>query len=200
MRLLDGVLTVEALDEFLATVDDIAAETATTVQAFDADYVVSEAHLQRAVERADRAIARGENVARERAVEILCYAAGRRQINRALEMGVSEGKNRVVVLVDSPDGDAAAERAAVASLRESLDIGDANRTGASDKGDPDRTGASDEGDANRTGGPSAGDILGEYDETAVRAFFDVSDAEMAAATGSLPDVVLERVALLDVEK
>jgi KEOPS complex subunit Cgi121 len=167
MQLLDGHLTVADLDELLATLDDIAEETGTTVQAFDADYVVSAAHLQRAVDRADRAIARGENVARDRAVEILCYAAGRRQINRALEMGVSAGENRVVVLVDSAAGDETAEAEAITALREHVE------------------------DAA---------VLGEYDEQTVRAFFDVTQAELDIVDGTLADVVLERVALLDVEK
>ena len=43
-------------------------------------------------------------------------------------------------------------------------------------------------------------VLGEYDEAAVRSFFDVSDAELDAVDGGLADLVLERVALLDVEK
>ncbi|KPN30276.1 KEOPS complex Cgi121-like subunit [Halolamina pelagica] len=167
MRLLDGRATVDDLDAFLATLDDVAEATGTTVQAFDADYVVSAAHLQRALDRADRAIARGENIARERAVELLCYAAGRRQINRALEMGVGEGANRVVVLVDSPAGDEAAEAEAVERLREHV-------TEAS--------------------------VLGEHDEATVRTFFDVSDAELDAVEGDLTELVLERVALLDVEK
>lgn len=167
MRLLAGHLTVDDLDGLLATLNDIAEETGTTVQAFDADYVVSEEHLERALARADRAIARGENVARERAVEVLCYAAGRRQINRALAMGVAVGENRVVLLVDSPAGDEAAETEAVDTLREHVD---------------------------------EAPVLGEYDEAAVREFFDVGDAELAAVEGDLADLVLERVALLDVEK
>ena len=167
MRLFDGTVTVDDLDSFLAALDDVAEATGTTVQAFDADYVVSEAHLRRALDRADRAIARGENVARERAVELLCYAAGRRQINRALEIGISEGENRVVVLVDSPAGDDSDEAEAVEMLREHVD---------------ERA------------------VLGEYDEAAVRSFFDVSDAELDAVDGGLADLVLERVALLDVEK
>ncbi|GAB7094416.1 KEOPS complex subunit Cgi121 [Halolamina litorea] len=167
MRLLDGTATVDDLDSFLATLDDAAEATGTTIQAFDADYVVSEAHLERALDRADRAIARGENVARERAVEVLCYAAGRRQINRALAMGVSEGENRVVVLVDAPDGDETAEAEAVERLRGHVD-------------------------------PAP--VLGEYDEATVRSFFDVNDAERDAIEGSLPDLILERVALLDVQK
>jgi KEOPS complex subunit Cgi121 len=167
MRLLEGTTTIDDLDAFLGTLDDVADATETTVQAFDADYVVSEAHLERALDRADRAIARGENVARERAVEVLCYAAGRRQINRALEMGVSEGDHRVVVLVDSAAGDEADEDEAVDRLREHVD---------------------------------EGSVLGEYDEATVRAFFDIDDAELDAVAGDLTDLVLERVALLDVEK
>lgn len=167
MRLLEGRVTVEDLDSFLATLDDVAEATGTTVQAFDADYVVSEAHLARALDRADRAIARGENVARERAVEVLCYAAGRRQINRALEMGVAEGENRVVVLVDSPDGDEDAEAEAVERLREHVD---------------------------------EASTLGDYDEDSVCSFFAIGDAERDVVDGDLADLVLERVALLDVEK
>ncbi|MFW5934928.1 MAG: KEOPS complex subunit Cgi121 [Halolamina sp.] len=167
MRLLDGTTTVDELDGFLATIDDVAEATGTTVQAFDADYVVSAAHLERALDRADRAIARGENVARERAVEVLCYAAGRRQINRALEMGVAEGEHRVVVLVDSPGGDEDDEAEAVERLRDHVD---------------------------------AAPVLGEYDAGAVRAFFGIGDAELEAVEGGLTELVLERVALLDVEK
>lgn len=167
MELLEGSLTVADLDELLETLDEIADSTQTTVQAFHADYVVSEAHLARALARADRAIARGENVARDRSVEILCYAAGRRQINRALEMGVREGENRVVLLVDSSADDETAEQEAIERLREHID---------------------------------EGAVLGEYDEATVRSFFDIGDAELEAVDGTLADLVLERVALLDVEK
>jgi KEOPS complex subunit Cgi121 len=167
MRLLEGTITIDDLDAFLGTLDDVADATGTTVQAFDADYVVSDAHLERALDRADRAIARGENVARERAVEVLCYAAGRRQINRALEMGVSEGDHRLLLLVDSPAGDEADEDEAADRLREHVD---------------------------------EASVLGEYDEQTVRAFFSIDDTELDAVAGDLTDLVLERVALLDVQK
>jgi KEOPS complex subunit Cgi121 len=164
MDLVEGVATVADLDGFVARLGDIGEEHDATVQAFDARYVVSRRHLARAVELADRAFERGENVARDRAVEILLYAAGRRQINRALEMGVSEGETPVVVVVDGGDEGRAAE--AVSAL-EAI---------------------------------SPADTLGEYDRERVTAFFDVSEAELAAADATLADIVLERVALLDVEK
>jgi KEOPS complex subunit Cgi121 len=162
MRLVEGVAEVESVNDLLADLTAVAEATDATVQAFDARYVVDREHLERAVELADRAIDRGANVARERSVEILLYAAGRRQIDRALEIGVSAGRSPVVVLVDGGD-----EAAAAASVSDLLD---------------------------------PAETLGRYDEAAVRAFFDVPDAELDAVEGRVADVVHERVALLDVEK
>jgi KEOPS complex subunit Cgi121 len=193
MKLLAGTVDIDDVDAFVERLADVAADHGVTVQAFDARYVVDRAHLERAVELADRAIARGENVADDHAVEILLYAAGRRQINRAFEMGVSEGEHPVVVLADDPgaDPDGAdpddvgpddtdpadgptegidSETRAVAALRESLAI-----------------------DADES-------VLGDYDPERVRDFFEVGAAELAAVEGDLPDLVRERVALLDVEK
>jgi KEOPS complex subunit Cgi121 len=170
VKLVEGTVEIDDLGEFLGRLDAIAAEYGCTVQAFDARYVVGPEHLARAVELADRAIERGENVARDRAVEILLYAAGRRQIDRALELGVSEGPCSVVVLVDGWPGarsESGDEEGAAASLRNIVE-------------------------------PSS--TLGSYDEELIRQYFDVSDAELAAAAGTLDALVLERVALLDVEK
>jgi KEOPS complex subunit Cgi121 len=113
MDLLECRLVIDDLDAFVATLNEIGAEHGATIQAFDARYVADRRHLGRAVELADRAIDRGENIARDRAVEILLYAAGRRQIDRALEMGVSEGENRAAVLVDGGD-----ESSALAAVRD----------------------------------------------------------------------------------
>ncbi|RZH68937.1 KEOPS complex subunit Cgi121 [Natrinema altunense] len=109
MALLEGRLEIDDIDAFVATLGEIGDRHGVTVQAFDSRYVADRRHIARAVEFADRAIERGENVARDRAVEILLYAAGRRQIDRALEMGVGEGEYRAVVLVDGAhDADEAA--------------------------------------------------------------------------------------------
>ncbi|MFC7081908.1 KEOPS complex subunit Cgi121 [Halorussus caseinilyticus] len=120
MRLVEGRADIADLDAFLEDIGEIADEFDCAIQAFDADYVVGESHLRTAVERADRAFDRGENVARERAVEILLYAAGRRQIDRALRMGVGEGESDVVVVVHSPTGDAESERAAAEAVSDLL--------------------------------------------------------------------------------
>lgn len=162
MELVEGIARVERVDDFVAELDAVSEATGATVQAFDARYVVSRDHLVRALELADRERDRGEAIARDRAVEILLYAAGRRQIDRALAMGVDEGETPAVVLVEGGD-----EERAVQRVRELLD-------------------------------PAA--TLGEYDEGRVRDFFDVSAAELAATGATLEDLVLERVALLVVER
>jgi len=109
MELIEGRLTVDDVDELVERLDAIGDEHGSTVQAFDARYVAGREHFERAVELADRAIERGENVARDRGVEVLLYAAGRRQINQALEMGVDEGEGPAVILVDGGDEAAAAD-------------------------------------------------------------------------------------------
>lgn len=108
MLLVEGRTEIDDVDAFITCLGEIGDEYDTTVQAFDARYIVDRAHLKRATELADRAIERKENVARERRVEILLYAAGRRQIDQALELGVSEGETPAVVLIDGGDEDGGA--------------------------------------------------------------------------------------------
>jgi KEOPS complex subunit Cgi121 len=134
MELVEGVIEVGGerfpdTDAFVARLAEVGDAHGVTVQAFDARYVVSARHLARALEFADCERARGAGIARDRAVEVLLYAAGRRQIRRALEMGVGEGETPAVVLVDAApeadDPDEAAAAAAVAALLESSDpLGD----------------------------------------------------------------------------
>lgn len=162
MELIEGVAHIEDVDGFIARLNEIESEHETTVQAFDARYVVDRMHLQRALSLADRAIERGENVARQRSVETLLYAAGRRQIDRALELGVSPGDTPTVVLVDGGK-----ENAATDAVRELLDS------------EP---------------------TLGNYDETRVRSYFDITDEELAVTDAEIPELVRERMVLLTVEK
>jgi KEOPS complex subunit Cgi121 len=110
IELVEGTATVEDIDTFLAQTDEIAEATGATVQVFDARYVVDREHVERAVELASRERERGEAIARDPAVEILLYAAGRRQIDRALTMGVSAGECPVVAVVVGGDEATAARR------------------------------------------------------------------------------------------
>ena len=181
MLLVEGRADIEDLDAFLGSLADVGAETGTTVQAFDARYVLGRAHLERAVARADRAIRREQNVAHDRGMEIMLYAAGRRQIDRALTMGAEAGDRPLVVLVDAPDDET---------------TGGTDGEGGRAEGDEDAAAAGVRDHL------TTAETLGveHVDTGLVRRFFDVSEAELAAAAGDLQSLVLERVALLDVEK
>jgi len=111
MQFVEGHAEIEDLDAFLNEINQVSEQTGSTVQFFNADYVAGERHLQRAAELARRATDRGTAIARDPAVELLVYAAGRRQINRALEMGVAEGAMTVVGVVEGGD-----EKTAVAAV------------------------------------------------------------------------------------
>lgn len=116
MRIVEGTGEFEDVTAFVDALAAIGTDHEATVQAFDARYVAGPEHLRVATERATRAFERGDAIADDRGVEILCYAAASRQINHALEMGVHEGEVPVVAIVDGGD-----EAAAAAAVRDLLD-------------------------------------------------------------------------------
>jgi len=119
MEIVEGTAEIADVDVFLDDIDAVGAAHGVTIQAFDARYVVGRDHVEQAVRLADRAGERGERIARDEGVEILLYAAGRRQINEALTMGVSEGECPVVAVVVGDDP--ASESAAADALADRLD-------------------------------------------------------------------------------
>jgi len=194
MEVVEGRADIDDVGAFVAELDAIGESHGVTVQAFDARYVVDREHLARAVALADRARERGDTIAEDFGVEILLYAAGRRQINRALEMGVSEGECPVVAVIV---GDGVVQRAA--SDHANGDTGAVSGDTGAVSGDRNVSDESAAAAALRDLLDPAG-TLGNYDAGLVRDFFDVGDTELAATEGTLADAVRERVALLVVEK
>ncbi|MFC6952550.1 KEOPS complex subunit Cgi121 [Halorubellus litoreus] len=194
MLVLEGTATVEDLDAFVAALGDAGDAHDCVVQAFDARYVADREHLATALRYAARAHRRGDAIARDPAVETLLYAAGRRQIDRALEMGVGEGEGDVAVVVasdfpDDPLAESDAERECADAVAELLD--DATLL-------VDRDGGAD-GAATTAEGATADSALAATDPERVREFFDVGDAELAATDATLADLVRERVVLLSID-
>lgn len=119
MQLVEGVADIEDVGAFVDRLDAIGDDHGVAVQAFDARYVAGRRHLEAAVRCANRAAEREDMIATDRGIEILLYAAGRRQIDRALEIGVDPGEHPIVVVVDGDgEDDAAAE---IAELLSSAD-------------------------------------------------------------------------------
>jgi KEOPS complex subunit Cgi121 len=177
MRVVEGAAVVDDIDDFVATLGDVGGTHDCVVQAFDARLVADREHLATALRYAARAHRRGDAIARDPAVETLLYAAGRRQIDRALAMGVDTGETPVVVLVanDFPEDPLAASDAerecaeAVASHLADATTSDASTSFAAT--DPER----------------------------VCEFFEIGDRERAATDASLADLVRERVVLLSID-
>lgn len=163
MRLVEGRADVDDVEAFVDELAAIGDEHGGLVQAFDARYVAGREHLEAAVRSASRAREHHDAIADDPALEVLLYAAGRRQIDRALTVGVASGGGPVVVVVEGGDETAAAD--AVEALLEPADtLGTAR------------------------------------DEALVREFYRIPDAELEATDASLEALVVERVALLAVEK
>lgn len=116
MRLVEGRAEIDDVDAFVDRLAATGDEHGSAVQGFDARYVAGRSHLEAAVDRANRAVARDDMIADDRAVEILLYAAGRRQIDQALELGVPDGGGPVVIVIDGGD-----EAAAVAASHELIE-------------------------------------------------------------------------------
>lgn len=184
MELVEGVADVGDVDQFVERLGRIGGEHGCAIAALDARYLVGREHVARAVRLANRAFERGENVADARAIEVLLYAAGRRQIDRALELGVSTGEGPIVVVVDEePDREGTGERDDTENEREEREEAAAAAV-------------------ERALGPEfeRSSVLGAYDEKRVRDFFAIAEAELEATDAGLDELVGERVALLDVEK
>jgi KEOPS complex subunit Cgi121 len=184
MELVEGAGTVGDVDRLIERFGEIGTEHGCVITAFDGRYLLGREHVERATRLAARAFERGENVADTRSIEVLLYAAGRRQIDRALEVGVSAGEGPIVVVVDREDG-GRSERNERTNGPRTDDREQEAATAVERALDPDFE-------------PT--DVLGAYDEDLVRAFFAIGEEELAATDAGLAELVGERVVLLDVEK
>jgi KEOPS complex subunit Cgi121 len=183
MEVVAGTATVDDVDAFVETLGEIGDDHDCVVQALDARYVTALEHLETAVRYAARAHRRDDAIVRDPAVEILLYAAGRRQIDRALAMGVDAGETPAVVVLasDFPDDVLATDDAEAATATAVSDVLDDARL------------------VDSTGTPEDPDGFGPTDVERVRAFFDVGDAELAATDATLAALVRERVVLLSID-
>ncbi|XGI83467.1 KEOPS complex subunit Cgi121 [Halorutilales archaeon Cl-col2-1] len=177
IRILEAETETDDIDGFIEEMDRISERHSVVVQGFDVEYVVSRRHVEEAVRKTQRAFERGENVARKRSMEVLLYAAGTRQIDVATEMGVKEGESTSVFVVysesdDCRDPDEVDE--AVEELRNSDCVNSDSVERWDGKGS---------------------------DLQVLRSFFGIGDDEVdAVGESKLEVLVLERVALLDVNK
>ncbi len=153
--------------EFLSALKGLAARHSCVIQALDADKVVSSEHLLFAAEKALQAFSKGRNIAKDLGMEILRYASGERQIERALSIGLSSSTSRVVLVLAPAQGHTIAkcrfpDASELSSVIEEDGLGCSFKT-----------------------------------EAVKEAFNISEDELLAAGIARIPDLVLERVALAD---
>jgi KEOPS complex subunit Cgi121 len=103
-KIVAGTVSIKSVDDFLSVLREVAQKYAVTIQAMDAGLIAGEEHITSAVTKAIRAVSKNQSITSDLGLEILLYAAGKRQIERALTMGVTEGNKKVaVVIVDARD-------------------------------------------------------------------------------------------------
>jgi len=181
MEIVEGTADIDDLDGSLDQLTEIGQSHGVTVQAFDARYVADAPHLRRAVDHAVRALDRNTTIADDPGVEILLYAAGRRQINQALEMGISAGRCPVAaVVVDTETHD---------DCDDPLGTNERPATPAETEA---ATALTDNLDAHPT--------LASTTDDQLRSFFNITDRELDATDGTVTDLVRERVTRLVVER
>ena len=103
IRLLFGKPTIES-GHLIRAIKDLQSRHGLIAQALDARLVVSERHIQFAAEKALSALSDGRNIANDPGMEIMRYASGERQIERALGMGVSDQTGRIALVMARVDG------------------------------------------------------------------------------------------------
>ena len=103
IRLFFGKPVIRDRSELLSVIRDLQTRYGCVVQALDADKVVSEKHISFAAEKAFAAFSQKRNIAKDTGMEIMRYASGERQIERALCMGISDRTKRIALILVSLD-------------------------------------------------------------------------------------------------
>lgn len=99
MIILEGYINSKDTSSFLDNLIAIATEHECVIQSFDARYIAGKSHLTLATEYSKRAFEREDSIAKNPAVELLLYASGRRQINRAMEMCITPETTGIVIVI-----------------------------------------------------------------------------------------------------
>lgn len=101
IQILEGTVFLENKELFLKKIKEIKEKNAgknLAIQAFDADKLAGKEHLTFAIAKAQDSFNKGKNIANDLAKEIMLYAAGTRQINKAVKIGVHDGLNDIAIV------------------------------------------------------------------------------------------------------
>lgn len=162
IHIIEGTIFIDDMEAFLKKIRKISKEKNIVIQALNTDKLAGKEHLMFAIEKAMISYKTGKNMANDPSKEIMLYAAGTRQINRAIRIGIHNGNNNI----------------ALVAIGEHIDLSD----------------FSDIVQKN---------VL-QYDKSKnadLMDVFNITDEEIhAVGADRIPELVIERVALVDILK
>lgn len=92
---------IQSVEKFIKKAKDFIGEEETILQFIDADKVLGKEHIYSAIEHAERAFERGDNISTTKAMEILIYTACEPQITNALaKVGLKDGCEKIAMIMD----------------------------------------------------------------------------------------------------
>ncbi len=109
--IIGGEVDIMDVRAFIGKLSAIGKECNVTVQAVNADLVAGRGHIEFAANKAIEAFRQKAGLARDPGMELMLYLRGRRQIEKALEMGVRQGKNNVAIVIVGEDPGCAGNKA-----------------------------------------------------------------------------------------
>jgi len=90
---------IQDVNSFMINLHKVSQHHKISIQVFNASYIFGKDHLLSAYEHARRSFKQGTNATNTLAMEILLYAAGERQIQKALrKLGLQKGLDDIVLL------------------------------------------------------------------------------------------------------
>jgi KEOPS complex subunit Cgi121 len=99
IRLLFGKPVIRDRGGLLSAINDLQFRHGCIVQVLDAEKVAGERHIRFAAKKALAAFSEHRNVAKDAGMEIMRYASGERQIERALFMRISDSTERIALVI-----------------------------------------------------------------------------------------------------
>jgi KEOPS complex subunit Cgi121 len=111
LTIVGGKVLIKDVKAFINRLAAIGSECNVTVQAVNADLIAGRGHIEFAADKAVEAFRQKNNLARGPGMELMLYLRGRRQIEKALELGVREGKNDVAIVIFGDNVNCAVDKA-----------------------------------------------------------------------------------------
>ena len=106
-----GRVDIKDIKAFIGRLTAIGKECNVTVQAVNADRIAGRSHIEFAADKAVGSFREKKNLARDLGMEIMLYLRGRRQIEKALELGLHEGENNVAIIIVGDEPGCAEDKA-----------------------------------------------------------------------------------------